>query len=54
MSPDRREDQKDPFRPIQRPLISASNADAHRLTLLVSLHKATEMCRRVEEWVAMA
>ena len=52
MSPNHREDQNDPFRPIQRPLISASNAEAHRLPLLISLHQATEMCRRVAEWTA--
>ena len=54
MAPNHREDQNDPFRPIQCPLISASNAVAHRLTLLISLHQSTERFRRVAEWAAPA
>ena len=52
MTSERREDQNDPFRPIQRPLISASNGEAHRLELLISLRQAMETRRRVAKWAA--
>ena len=46
------EKQHDPFRPIQRPLINSSNAQAHRLTFLDALGKAAETCRTVAGWAA--
>lgn len=52
MTPERTEDQNDPFRPIRRPLISASNAEDYRSELLVSLYQAIETRRRVAERAA--
>jgi hypothetical protein len=54
MTPDKRENQNDPFRPIQRPLINSSNVEAYRLTLLDSLSTASGTCRTVGEWAAPA
>ena len=50
--PDPSEKQNDPFRPIQRPLVNSSNAQAHRLTFLDALGKASETCRTVAGWAA--
>ena len=52
MMPDPSERQDDPFRSIQRPLINSSNVQAHRLTFLDALGKATETCRTVAGWAA--
>ena len=52
MTPNQTEKQDDPFRPIQRPLISSSNAEAHRSTFLKALPEALETCRQVDEWAA--
>ena len=46
------EKQNDPFRPIQRPLVNSSNAQAHRLTFLDALGQASETCRTVAGWAA--
>ncbi len=50
--PDPSEKPNDPFRPIQRPLVNSSNAQAHRLTFLDALGKASETCRTVAGWAA--
>ncbi len=50
--PDPSEKQNDPFRPIQRPLVNSSNAQANRLTFLDALGKASETCRAVAGWAA--
>jgi len=52
MMPDPSEKRDDPFRSIQRPLINSSNVQAHRLTFLDALGKATEICRTVAGWAA--
>ena len=50
--PDPSEKQNDPFRPIQRPLVNSSNAQAHRLTFRDALGQASETCRTVAGWAA--
>ncbi len=50
--PDPSEKQNDPFRPIQRPLVNSSNAQANRLTFLDALAKASDTCRAVAGWAA--
>ena len=54
MTLDQSENQNDPFRPIQRPLINSSNAEAYRMTLLASLYTAEVTCRTVAEQAAPA
>ena len=54
MTPDQSKNQHDPFRPIQRPLITSSNEETYRSTLLASLDNATATCRTVAEWAAPA
>ena len=50
MTPNQTEKQDDPFRPIQRPLINSSNAQAHRSTFLKALREASDTCRQVAQW----
>lgn len=47
--PDQSESQSDPFRPIQRPLINSSSAEAHWLALLGNLDKAVDTRGKVKE-----
>ena len=53
MTPNQTKKQNDPFRPIQRPLINSSNAEAYRLTLIDALDQAAETCRQVAESPAL-